>query len=205
MPAPRASPGLRWLLIWAGLHALAYGLLTPLWQAPDEPAHVEMACLLAQRSDLRAGDADPALQQRLIAALADADFWRLVRQPTPDPLPSRFADDPFLRNAGRQVGDESPIYYWLPALICRLPLALPVQVRLMRLVSGLFFVMAVLAMWWATGPLWRQAPGARLAATAAVAGLPMLAFLAGGVNNDSLAVLAGTLMFGSLLRWVLPA
>ena len=209
MSAPRVDPALRWLLIWAGLHALAYGLLTPLWQAPDEPAHVEMACLLAQRGALRtgdalrAGDADPALQQRLIAALADADFWRLVRQPTPDPLPNRFADDPFLRNAGRQVGDESPIYYWLPALICRLPLALPAQVRLMRLASGLFFVMTVLAMWWATGPLWRETPGARLAATAAVAGLPMLAFLAGGVNNDIMAVLGGTVTFGCLLRLAL--
>lgn len=203
MSTPRVDSALRWLLIWAGLHTLIYGLLTPLWQAPDEPAHVEMACLLAQRGDLRAGDADPALQQRLIAALADADFWRLVRQPTPDPLPARFADDPFLRNAGRQVGDESPIYYWLPALICRLPLALPAQVRLMRLASGLFFVMTVLAMWWASGPLWREAPGARLAATAAVAGLPMLAFLAGGVNNDSLAVLGGTVTFGCLLRLAL--
>lgn len=197
---------MRWLLIWAALHALAYSLLTPLWQAPDEPAHVEMACLLAERgADLRAGDDDPALQQRLLRALADADFWRLVQQPTPDPLPSRFADDPFLRNAGRQVGDESPIYYWLPALICRMPLALPVQVHLMRLVSGLFFVAGVLAMWWATGPLWGQTPTARLAAAAAVAGLPMLAFLAGGVNNDSLAVLGGILTFGCLLRVVLPA
>ena len=122
---PLRSLSLHWLLTWAGLHALAFSLLTPLWQVPDEPAHVEMACLLAQRGgDLRAGDDDPALQQRLLRALAADDFWRLVRQPTPDPLPSRFADDPFLRNAGRQVGDESPVYYWLPALICRLPLAL---------------------------------------------------------------------------------
>ncbi|WP_423222321.1 DUF2142 domain-containing protein [Candidatus Amarolinea aalborgensis] len=204
-PTLRVNRGLRWLLIWAGLHALAFSLFTPLWQAPDEPAHVEMACLLAQRGgDLRAGDDDPALQQRLLRALAADDFWRLVRQPTPDPLPSRFADDPFLRNAGRQVGDESPLYYWLPALICRTPLALPVQVRLMRLASGLFFVAGVLAMWWAVGPLWPQAPGARMAATAAVAGLPMLAFLAGGVNNDSLAVLGGTLTFGCLLRLALP-
>ena len=57
----------RWLavlLLWAALHAALYNWLNPLWQAPDEPSHVEYACLLAQRGlDLRPGDFDPALQQ----------------------------------------------------------------------------------------------------------------------------------------------
>ncbi len=191
----------RWLLLWAVLHSLAFDAATPLWQTPDEPAHVELACLLAQRGlTLRAGDEDPALQRRILESLAAADFWRQVRQSTPDPLPARFADDPFLRNAGRQVGDEASISYWLPAAICRLPLALALQVRLMRLASGFFFALATLAQWWAAAPLPRSL---RLATTAAVAGLPMLAFLAGGVNNDSAATLAATLMFGCLLRSLL--
>jgi hypothetical protein len=190
------------LLLWAALHAALYNWLNPLWQAPDEPSHVEYACLLAQRGlDLRPGDFDPALQQRLIRSLAGHDFWPRVRQPVPDPLPTQFSDDPFLRNAGRQVGDESPFYYLLPALICRLPLDLPLQVHLMRLVSGGFFVLTVLAAWWAARAVWPDSLSPVVAVAAGVAGLPMLAFLGGAVSNDSLAALLGAITFGLLARW----
>ncbi|QLQ04869.1 MAG: hypothetical protein HZY76_01295 [Anaerolineae bacterium] len=125
-----------------------------------------------------------------------------VQQPPPDPPPVVFADDPFLRNAGRQIGDEPPLYYALPALVCSLPLPLPAQVHLMRLVSGLFFVATAPVAWWAVRPLWPQriAPVAAVAGT--VAGLPMLAFLSAGVNNDSAVALAGALTFGLLVRYV---
>ncbi len=193
------------LLLWAALHTTLYNLIVPLWQAPDEPAHVEYACLLSQRGwDLRPGDYDPALQRYLIQSLAASDFWRHVRQPVPEPLPAQFSDDPFLRNAGRQVGDEFPLYYLVPALICRLPLTLLVQVHLMRLVSGLFFVLAVLATWWAGGAIWPEQQSPIIGVTAAMAGLPMLAFLSGGVSNDSLVTLLGTVTFGLLARWVSP-
>ncbi len=191
------------LISYAALHCLLYLFLTPLWQAPDEPSHVEYACLIARHGlNLAPGDQDADLQARLIRSLADHDFWARVREPTPDPLPATFAQDPFLRRAGRQVGDETPLYYLIPALICRLPLAVPLIVYLMRLVSAAFYVLTVGATWWAARGLWSTARGPVIAMTAAVAGLPMLAFLGGAVNNDSLALLMGMLAFGCLMRFI---
>ena len=191
------------LVVWAALHVLAYNVAVPLWQVPDEPAHVEYACLLAQQlRGIAPATAQPAVQQAIVRSLVDYRFWARVQQPPPDPPPVVFADDPFLRNAGRQIGDEPPLYYALPALVCSLPLPLPAQVHLMRLVSGLFFVATAPVAWWAVRPLWPQriAPVAAVAGT--VAGLPMLAFLSAGVNNDSAVALAGALTFGLLVRYV---
>ena len=185
--------------MWAAVHCLLYVFLTPLWQAPDEPTHVEYACLIAHRGvGLASSDFDADLQARLINSLAAEDFWTWVREPTPDPLPTTFDQSPFLRKAGRQVGDEPALYYLLPALICRLPLEVSLMVRLMRLVSASYYVLAVGAAWWAARGIWPATRGPVVAMTAAVAGLPMLAFLGGAVNNDSLALLAGLLAFGCL-------
>ncbi len=189
------------LVLWAALHVLAYNLAVPLWQVPDEPAHVEYACLLSQQlTGVTPAAAQPVVQQAIVRSLAEQQFWTRVRQPVPDPLPASFAQDPFLRNAGRQSGDEPPLYYIVPALVCGLPLPLSAQVHLMRLVSGLFFVLTVPAAWWAVGPLWPAQPGPLIAMAATVAGLPMLAFLSAGVNNDSLLTLVGAVTFGLLVR-----
>ncbi len=191
------------LMVWATLHVLTYNVVVPLWQVPDEPAHVEYACLLAQQMrGIQPETAQPALQQTIVRSLAAHQFWARVGQPLPAQLPDGFADDPFLRNAGRQRGDEPPLYYTVPALICGLPLPLSAQVHLMRLVSGLFFVLAVPVAWWAVRPLWpdRRTPVVAVAAT--MAALPMLAFLSAGVNNDSLVTLVGAATFALLVRLV---
>lgn len=195
--------GLAVLVVWAALHVLAYNATVPLWQVPDEPAHVEYACLLTQQMRGSApAAAQPVVQQAIVRSLADYRFWNRVQQQPPDPLPATFADDPFLRNAGRQIGDEPQLYYIVPALVCGLPLPLPAQVHLMRLVSGLFFVLTVPAAWWAVRPLWPGRTVAVAAIAGTVAGLPMLAFLSAGVNNDSLVTLVGAVAFGLLVRLV---
>lgn len=191
------------LVVWAALHVLVYNVAVPLWQVPDEPAHVEYACLLAQQfRGVSPETAQPAVQQAIVRSLVEQQFWTRVRQPMPDRTPAGFADDPFLRNAGRQSGDEPPLYYLVPALVCGLPLSLPAQVHLMRLVSGLFFVLTVPAAWWAVRPVWSRRPRPVAAVAATVAGLPMLAFLSAGVNNDSLVTLVGAVAFGLLVRLV---
>jgi hypothetical protein len=191
------------LLIWATLHGALYAFLTPLWQAPDEPTHVEYACMLARHGlSLAQGDRDADLQARIIRSLAENNFWHWVREPVPIPLPASLDEDPFFRRAGRQVGDEPPLYYLLPALICRMPLDLPLTVRLMRLTSVGWYVLTVLAAWWAGRGIWPGRVGPVMALAGAVAWLPMLAFLGGAVNNDCLATLLGTLTFGGLVRLV---
>lgn len=186
-------------LLNAGLFALA----TPLWQAPDEPGHFEYACLLGQvRRPLQGHDRSLPLQQAIIASLDREGFWPAVRETQPDPLPASFAADPFLLRSASQIGDEPPAYYLAPAGLCLLPLPLETQARLMRGWGALLFGLAAAAVAWG----WMGGRPARTdgflpcAHPLLLALLPMPAFIAGSVNNDSLALLAATLVFAAVLR-----
>ena len=203
---PKQWQSYRWLLaifLVGLLNASLFALATPLWQAPDEPGHFEYACLLGQtRRPLAGHERSLALQQAIIASLSRHDFWRLVREPQPNPLPASFAADRFLLRSASQIGDEPPAYYLAPAALCRLPLPLETQARLMRLWGALLFGLtaAATAWGWMGG---RPAGRPRVFATwhpLLLALLPMPAFIAGSVNNDGLALLTATLVFAAVLR-----
>ncbi len=185
------------------LNASLFAMATPLWQAPDEPGHVEYACLLGQlRRPLQGHDRSLALQQAILASLDRHAFWPQVREPQPTPLPTSFAADPFLLRSASQIGDEPLAYYLAPAGVCLLPLPLETQARLMRLWGALLFGLTVAATAWG----WmggRPGQGDGFFARwhpLLLALLPMPAFIAGSVNNDSLALLAATLVFAVVLR-----
>lgn len=193
----------RWLLVvfLVGLlNASLFALVTPPWQAPDEPGHFEYACLLGQlRRPLSGDDRSLALQQAILASLDRNDFWPLVREPQPAPLPLSFAADPFLLRSARQVGDEPLPYYLAPAGICLLPLSIETQARLMRLYGALLFGLTAAATAWGwTGG--SRPPAAGRWHPLLLALLPMPAFIAASVNNDSLALFSATLVFAAVLR-----
>ena len=184
------------------LNASLFALLTPAWQAPDEPGHFEYACLLGQlRRPLLGHDRSLPLQQAIIASLDRHDFWPQVREPQPAPLPASFGADPFLLRSARQVGDEPPAYYLAPAGVCRLPLSIETQARLMRLWGALLFGLtaAATAWGWSGRASWPAGALGRLHPLL-LALLPMPAFIAASVNNDSLALLSATLVFAAVLR-----
>ncbi len=193
----------RWLVtvfLIGLLNASLFVLATPLWQAPDEPGHYEYACLLGQlRRPLQGHDRSLPLQQTIIANLDRHDFWSRVREPQPDPLPASFAADSFLLRSASQVGDEPLLYYLTPAGVCLLPLPIETQVRLMRLWGALLFALtaAATAWGWAGG---RPAGALGRLHPLLLAMLPMPAFIAGSVNNDSLAMLTAALVFAAVLR-----
>ena len=208
MPASR--PRLGWLLLVAWLNAALFALLTPPWQAPDEPGHFEYACLLhALGRPLRAEDRSPALQAEIIASLDRHGFWRAVRQPQPDPLPASFEDDPFLLRSARQVGDEPPLYYLPAAAVCGLPWTVEARARAMRLLGAGWWTLAVAAVAWGwrgrPQPGCEEPPGFEAVARWqpwVMALLPMPAFIAGSVNNDGLALAASSLVLAAALRGV---
>lgn len=185
------------------LHAAAFALLTPAWQAPDEPGHVEYACLMAQlgRTPAKA-DRSPALQQAILASLARHRFWQRADVPTPDPLPATFLDDPFLARSGQQVGDEPPLFYRLPAALCRSGWPPEAVLMAMRLMGALLFGLAAAATAWAWQPSHGQGGAVPFALQhgLTVALLPMPAFIAGSANNDSLALFAATAAFAYTVR-----
>ncbi len=185
----------RWLLFvfLVGLaHAGTYALLVPPWQAPDEPGHYEAACLLGElQRPLTGDDVSSPLQREILANLARHEFWPRVQAPSPAPLPASFAADPFLARSGRQVGDESPLYYLLPALICRANLSIEARLALIRLFGAVLFGLTGVVAVWGGGvfllPLFLVL-------------LPMPAFIAGSANNDALAMLTATAVAAAVLR-----
>lgn len=185
------------------LNASLFAVLTPAWQAPDEPGHYEYACLLGQlRRPLQGHDRSLNLQQAIIASLDRSGFWPLVREAQPAPLPASFMADPFLLRSASQVGDEPLTYYLAPAGICLLPLPMEAQARLMRLWSALLFGLTAAATAWAWQgrPLQRGYQAMVRLHPLTLALLPMPAFIAGSINNDSLAILTATLVFAAVLR-----
>lgn len=187
------------------LHAALFALLTPAWQAPDEPGHVEYACLMAQlgRTPAKA-DRSPALQQAILASLARHRFWQRADVPTSDPLPAAFLDDPFLARSGQQVGDEPPLFYRLPAALCRSGWPPEAVLMAMRLMGTLLFGLTAAATAWAWQPDTAGGHGGAvpfaLQHGLTVALLPMPAFIAGSANNDSLALFAATAAFAYTVR-----
>lgn len=193
----------RWWLglvfLLGALVGIAFALATPLWQAPDEPGHVEYACLLGKlRRPLNGDDLDLALQREIIASLQRNDFWTKVRAPRPDPPPDSFAADPFLLRSGRQVGDEPPTYYLIPAMLCRLDASIETRLRLMRVFGALLWGATGMAVAW--GWSGGAAGGLRILHPAVLALLPMPAFIAASANNDGLAAAAAALCFAAVLR-----
>ena len=75
----------RWLLLvflGGSIHAGAYALFVPLWQAPDEPGHFEAACLFSQvKRPLTGDDLSLPLQRDILANLAQHEFWTQVLAP----------------------------------------------------------------------------------------------------------------------------
>lgn len=198
------APSQAWLALLVVLSlalGVAYAVVTPLWQAPDEPGHFEQAALLAQHGGpLRRRVQDPALEQAILESLARHRFWDLVRAPRPDPLPSHLADDPFLARSGRQVGDE-PLAYYLPlAVLLRLAPGVDAQARLARVYSLVLFGLMVAVAWAAAQELFPDDPFLAPAATAFVGLLPMAAYMGMAINNDVAAALVGTLYAWALVR-----
>lgn len=156
-------------LILAGLYALR----TPLWQAPDEPAHfnyVREVAVAGRLPRLQPGDYDQAYLDQIKARGFPADW----------PIDSI-----------RYEGHQPPLYYALaaPVYLASQGWGLAGQVRALRL-FGVLLGAGMLALLWASvrrlfpAQPWRAHVAAGFAAT-----LPMHLAMMAAVNNDPLAEL----------------
>jgi len=171
--------------------ALAWAFLVPPWQGPDEPGHYEYARLFADlHRPPRPQDSNPALQAAIIREMDRQDFWRFTRQERPHPLPTRFADNPFLQRSGTQLRDERPLYYFLPALLFR---AIPFSYHLIvaRVYSVVLGAVVVLVAGVAAR-VYSRSPLLRRGIPWLVAVLPMPLFIHATMNSNVLADLLGT-------------
>lgn len=198
-----AQLGKRWRLlplIYVAL-ATAWLLGVPPWQGPDEPGHYEYARLLArlQRAP-HPRDADPALQARIIRSLDAHAFWQITHQPRPAPLPTRFEENPFLRRSGSQLGNESPLYYLIPAaLFSLLPDDPALHVRVGRAYSAMLGLLFILVAGAAARRRFPRPSHLALTTVGVVTLLPMPTFIHSTFNPNILGDLLGALFFA--LAW----
>lgn len=191
LPSSWARWGLLLILIAYLLIASLYALRTPLWQVPDEPAHVNYALYVARSGRL------PILQP----GDYDADYLERIKA-------AHFPPDMSVANI-RYESHQPPLYYLGAALLIHLLVpstlrataspALAPAVYTMRLYSVLLSLGLLLAAYAIMRRLFPEAPSLALAAVAFIAFIPQHIAMMAGANNDALAELVLALV---LLRLV---
>ena len=159
-----------------------FAVRTPLWQAPDEPAHYNYIRQLAQDGccpTIQLGDWDSALLDSLKA--------------------ERFAAAGDLSSI-QYEDHQPPLYYLIQALVYRLSDG---SLVVMRLVSAAFGLGIIACAWAIPRRLLPDQPQVALATAAFVAFLPQHVALLASVNNDSLAWLLVAVLIWLTVRYIL--
>jgi len=196
VPAPLLA-----LLAATALLGLAWALLTPAMQAPDENAHTGYVQSLGEDLMLPGDPARPlfSTEQSAAAAASNADQTAAIEETRPEWDRGEYerwrAQDLALPHAQRVDGGgpnpaaaNPPLYYVFAGAAWRAASSGDFYDRLLaaRLVSVLFLLLTVVAVWLLAGEVVGRRRVLQLAA-AAVAGLaPMMTFLSGSVTPDSL-------------------
>jgi 4-amino-4-deoxy-L-arabinose transferase-like glycosyltransferase len=211
---PRVHPAVVVALV-AFVNAGAWALITPNYQAPDEPAHVGYAVELAEtghppRNDWNHGVAsDEALA--LAGGLNTFEMLQFATDTRPSWLKEqqrayeRTAAGKLSRTNGGGPSTASvhgPVYYAFPALAYRIlyDASFPDRMFAMRLASALLAAFTVVFIYLTVAEL---VPGRRWAPAAAallVAFQPMFGFLGGTINTDIGVNLAGAALLYLLVR-----
>jgi len=199
----------------AFLNAAAWSLVTPAFQVPDEPAHVAYVQSLAETA--RPPPHPPALvlSQEQATLMRDSGFgsvrattyraaaWsrhqeRALEADLARPLPRR------LTILAGEAEPEPPLYYALQAIPYRVAHdgTLLDRLLLMRLFSALLAGVTALLCFQFVRECLPTKPWAWTIGGLGVALMPMLGFIAGGVNPDALLfALSAALFLGIARAW----
>lgn len=197
---PRPPTALIALLAAVALVGLAWALIMPAWQAPDENAHFAYVQSLSEQGRLPQDAARPlASTEQLRAADAvnsDQTAATLATKPEWDPgayerwRVTAAALGPADRADGggpNPAGPNPPLYYAAAAAADELAGGGDIFARLvaMRLLSVALLLVTVSGAWLLAGEVFGRDRGLQLAA-AAVAGLaPMVSFISASVSPDA--------------------
>ncbi len=184
------------LIAIATAQLVAYANVVPLWQVPDEPRHFAyVRTLLLRSQDL---DAQPEVVEReILNSMREHGVWSAHRLAPPPDTVVVFDDVPYMRQSASPEGRQPALYYWLNAWLLRLSgeQTLEGQLLLARLLSGLLGIATVAVAYATARVVMPGQPGFALLTGLIVALIPQRAFMASGVNNDNIAILAGSLCF----------
>lgn len=192
------------------LSALTWSLIVPLFQVPDEQAHVAYAQHLAEVGAPPAGQRGSSSlsedERRLFSRLRSrAITHRPENPPLSTPRAHRQLEEAVDEPADRagaggynNATQNPPLYYGLAAIGYRLsPFTdLPDRIHAMRIVSALLAALTALLAYLFIREVFPATPWAWTVGGLAVAAQPMFGFIGGGVNNDNLlfAASAGVLL-----------
>jgi Predicted membrane protein (DUF2142) len=206
----RRVPKGAWLCALVALaNGLAWSLIVPPFEVPDENAHYAYVAQVAERGTLpHPGPAAGPLSPAEDATLATIRFYEMVGEPhNPAPF-SALQQDAIeavarARLSTRGDGDaltatnNPPLYYVLEAIPYKLGASGTVldRLALMRVLSALMGAVTVLLVYLFLMELLPARRWAWSVGALAVAFQPLFGFMSGGVNSDSLIYLtaAGTL------------
>ena len=189
------------------LSALTWSMIVPLFQVPDEQAHVAYAQYIAEtgRPPSR-GSHRQGLSRQERQLLEGMQWKRVVHRPWNRPLASAVAHrrldravdrpaDPVRHGpGGGTVINYSPLYYAAAAAAYRLSPATDLfdRVHAMRVISALLVAATVFLAFLFLRELLPGTPWAWPVGALAIAFQPLFGFIGGGVNNDNLVIAAAT-------------
>jgi hypothetical protein len=215
---PRA--GLAIALI-AFVNAIAWSLIVPPFQVPDEPSHFYYATYLAQTGKLpRLPPPDPSVPSgstwysaELNGLLGAGGFYLVIghpenRPPAGDGARALRAYYAKLHLDSRGIGDASsatsnpPVYYLVQAAVDKAtPFRSPLdRLMSMRVISALMGALTVLCVFAFLREVLPRSPWAWTVGALFAALEPMVGFMSAGVNNDAALYLTSAALLLALAR-----
>jgi 4-amino-4-deoxy-L-arabinose transferase-like glycosyltransferase len=208
--APRAA----WLCaLVACVNAICWSIVTPPFQVPDEPEHVAYVKQLAETG--RRPSATGEFTREEAVALQDLYLQTVAEEPEYRTISSRAQQEKLQRDltasegppeSGREYGgvaaNQPPLYYALEAIpyILGGSGTLLDRIALMRLTSALFAGLTALFAYLFAREALPRASWAWTVGGLGVALVPLLGFMSGAVNPDSMLYAVVAAVFYSLAR-----
>jgi Predicted membrane protein (DUF2142) len=211
----RRVPAAAWICaLVAILNAAAWSIVTPPFQSPDETDHFAYVKLLAETGELPSSSSEQVSSEE-VGVLVGLNALRVRLQPQVHTIASRSEQDALRKNlalasvgatpgspAAGVAASQPPLFYALETVPYELARGSSelVRLQLMRLMSALFAGLTAMFVFLFV----REAlPGVRWAWTVAglaVALAPLLGFMSGSVNPDSLLFAISAAIFYTLAR-----
>jgi hypothetical protein len=207
---PRAAWG---CALVAFLNAACWSLVTPPLQVPDEPDHVAYVQALVETGRLPVKGAPAEFSTEEIYALNDLRQGLVRFKPQVPSISSKAQQSTLGRNLAQTLphgepvnaglaADEPPLYYGLETIPYRIASAgtLLDRIQLMRLLSAVMAGLTALFTFLFIRETLPGAPWTWIVGGLAVALAPLLGFVSGGVNPESMLAAVSAATFYALAR-----
>ncbi|RPE79064.1 MULTISPECIES: DUF2142 domain-containing protein [unclassified Frondihabitans] len=201
--ADRAST--MWLVTAAfGLVLVFWAVLTPLYGAPDEIAHVDSAIRVAQVHTWPApGEA------HYLSGVTYTKFGELqLRNDQRSTFAEIFADRPGISPGIDQMTQHPPLFYLMAAVVLKLVHFMDLRWDIVVMILRYFDILLVLPLPWLVFASVKRAlksPKIALLGAVSLFFVPQLQQIVSAVSNDSLAVLLGAVTAWLMIRFLTGA